>query len=209
MKNNENCENEYDLLLKEVVAERRPVFLSGVCFDKSRNKYKAYADIFGCRVNLGSAYNSEALARTVVENFYFDVFEQNAPLPYFLSWKFDIDTATAYAFIADCVQLYPQTASAMKFSNFVTARARQAFAVKTPNACVSDPALAISVLESAPEPARSIILGVSEGDDDTSNGKRSYHRGQTFASAKRKKGPVYRYEDVINQFLDIADSLGR
>jgi len=199
VKNNENYENEQDLNSKKNVAGQRNVFLSGVCFDKSRNKYKAYADIFGCRVTLGSAFNSEALARIVVENFYSDVFKQDAPLSYFLSWKFDIDTATAYAFIADCVQLYPQTASAMKFSNFVTARARQAFAVKTPNACVSDPALAISVLESAPEPARSIILGVSE--------KSCSRHPATFASVKRKKGPVYRYEDVIEQFLDIASRL--
>lgn len=197
-KNYEKSENGQDLNSKKNVALSRNVFLSGVCFDKSRNKYKAYADIFGCRVTLGSAFNSEPLARIVVQNFYADVFKQDAPLPYFLSWKFDIDTPTAFAFIADCVQLYPQTASAMKFSNFVTARAKQAFAVKTPNVCVTDPSTAISVLSSAPEPARSIILGVSEGDD---------RRSQTFASAKRKKGPVYRYEDVINQFLDIANEL--
>lgn len=201
MKTNKNCEkseNGQDLNSKKDVAGQRNVFLSGVCFDKSRNKYKAYADIFGCRVTLGSAFNSEPLARIVVQNFYADVFKQDAPLPYFLSWKFDIDTPTAFAFVADCVQLYPQTASAMKFSNFVTARAKQAFAVKTPNVCVTDPSTAISVLSSAPEPARAIILGVSEGDD---------RRSQTFASAKRKKGPVYRYEDVINQFLDIANEL--
>lgn len=206
MKNNENCENygnEQQDLNNESRCDGSPRPLSGVCFDKSRNKYKAYADIFGCRVTLGSAFSSEALARIVVQNFYSDVFGQDAPLPYFLSWKFDIDTPTAFAFIADCVQLYPQTASAMKFSNFVTARARGCGGRLHP---VSNPALAISVLLSAPEPARAIILGVSESDD--SNDKRSYRRGQTFASAKRKKGPVYRYEDVINQFLDIADSLG-
>ena len=205
-KNCEKCENGQDLNSKKNVAGQRNVFLSGVCFDKSRNKYKAYADIFGCRVTLGSAFNSEPLARIVVQNFYADVFSQDAPLPYFLSWKFDIDTPTAFAFIADCVQLYPQTASAMKFSNFVTARAKQTFAVKTPNVCVSDPATAISVLSSAPEPARAIILGVSEDNDD-SNDERSYRRSQTFASAKRKKGSVYRYEDVINQFRDIATEL--
>ena len=86
----------------------------------------------------------------------------------------------------------------MKFSNFVTARAKQAFALNTPNVCVTDPSTAISVLSSAPEPARAIILGVSDGQR---------HRSSTFASAKRKKGPVYRYEDVINQFLDIAADL--
>lgn len=199
VKMNENCENrQQDLNNESRCDDLSPHPLSGVCFDKSRNKYKAYADIFGCRVTLGSAFNSEPLAYTVVQNFYADVFKQDAPLPYFLSWKFDIDTPTAFAFVADCVQLYPQTASAMKFSNFVTARAKQAFAVKTPNACVTDPSIAISVLSSAPEPARAIILGVSEGD---------YRRSQTFASAKRKKGPVYRYEDVINQFLDIAAEL--
>ena len=210
MKMNENCENCENgqglggANARENIAGRN--VSSGVCFDKSRNKYKAYADIFGCRVTLGSAFSSEPLAYTVVQNFYSDIFKQDAPLPYFLSWKFDIDTPTAFAFVADCVQLYPQTASAMKFSNFVTARAKQAFAVKTPNVCVTDPSTAISVLSSAPEPARAIILGVSEGDDD-SNDKRSYRRSQTFASAKRKKGPVYRYEDVINQFLDIAADL--
>lgn len=209
MKNNENYENkQYQDLNNEsrYGGSQRP--LSGVCFDKSRNKYKAYADIFGCRVTLGSAFNSEPLARIVVQNFYADVFSQDAPLPYFLSWKFDIDTPTAYAFVADCVQLYPQTASAMKFSNFVTARAKQAFGgfSVAANACVTDPATAISVLSSAPEPARSIILGVSEDNDD-SNDERSYRRSQTFASAKRKKGSVYRYEDVINQFRDIATRL--
>ena len=202
MKMNENCENCENgqgldgANARENIAGRN--ISSGVCFDKSRNKYKAYADIFGCRVTLGSAFNSEPLAYTVVQNFYADIFKQDAPLPYFLSWKFDIDTPTAFAFIADCVQLYPQTASAMKFSNFVTARAKQAFAVKTPNVCVTDPSVAMSVLSSAPEPARAIILGVSEG---------GARRSQTFASAKRKKGPVYRYEDVINQFLDIAADL--
>lgn len=205
VKMNENCENrQQDLNNESIRDELSPRPLSGVCFDKSRNKYKAYADIFGCRVTLGSAFNSEPLAYTVVQNFYSDVFKQDAPLPYFLSWKFDIDTPTAFAFIADCVQLYPQTASAMKFSNFVTARAKQAFAVKTPNVCVTDPSTAISVLSSAPEPARAIILGVSEGGAPD-NGRR--HRSSTFASAKRKKGPVYRYEDVINQFLDIAADL--
>ena len=207
MKMNENCENnengqELGANARENIAGRN--VSSGVCFDKSRNKYKAYADIFGCRVTLGSAFNSEPLAYTVVQNFYSDIFKQDAPLPYFLSWKFDIDTPTAFAFIADCVQLYPQTASAMKFSNFVTARAKQAFAVKTPNVCVTDPSVAISVLSSAPEPARAIILGVSEGGA-LDNGR--CHRSSTFASAKRKKGPVYRYEDVINQFLDIAADL--
>ena len=208
MKMNENCENNENneglggANARENIAGRN--VSSGVCFDKSRNKYKAYADIFGCRVTLGSAFNSEPLAYTVVQNFYSDIFKQDAPLPYFLSWKFDIDTPTAFAFVADCVQLYPQTASAMKFSNFVTARAKQAFAVKTPNVCVTDPSTAMSVLSSAPEPARAIILGVSEGGD-LDNGRR--HRSSTFASAKRKKGPVYRYEDVINQFLDIAADL--
>lgn len=202
--NCENCENGQDLNNESIRDELSPRTLSGVCFDKSRNKYKAYADIFGCRVTLGSAFNSEPLAYTVVQNFYSDIFKQDAPLPYFLSWKFDIDTPTAFAFIADCVQLYPQTASAMKFSNFVTARAKQAFALKTPNVCVTDPSVAISVLSSAPEPARAIILGVSEGGAPD-NGRR--HRSSTFASAKRKKGPVYRYEDVINQFLDIAADL--
>lgn len=206
MKMNENCENcEKNEGLggganaRENIAGRN--VSSGVCFDKSRNKYKAYADIFGCRVTLGSAFNSEPLAYTVVQNFYADVFKQDAPLPYFLSWKFDIDTPTAFAFVADCVQLYPQTASAMKFSNFVTARAKQAFAIKTPNVCVTDPSTAISVLSSAPEPARAIILGVSEETNGSSRHPAS------FASAKRKKGPVYRYEDVINQFLDIAADL--
>lgn len=201
MKMNENCENNENgqwLDNESGRVDNSSRLLSGVCFDKSRNKYKAYADIFGCRVTLGSAFNSEPLAYTVVQNFYADIFKQDAPLPYFLSWKFDIDTPTAFAFVADCVQLYPQTASAMKFSNFVTARAKQAFAVKTPNVCVTDPSTAMSVLSSAPEPARAIILGVSDGDD---------RRSQTFASAKRKKGPVYRYEDVINQFLDIAADL--
>ena len=203
MKMNENCENNENgqglgggANARENIAGRN--VSSGVCFDKSRNKYKAYADIFGCRVTLGSAFNSEPLAYTVVQNFYADIFKQDAPLPYFLSWKFDIDTPTAFAFVADCVQLYPQTASAMKFSNFVTARAKQAFALNTPNVCVTDPSTAISVLSSAPEPARAIILGVSDGQR---------HRSSTFASAKRKKGPVYRYEDVINQFLDIAADL--
>lgn len=210
--NYENCENcekngnceELGANARENVALSRNVF-SGVCFDKSRNKYKAYADIFGCRVTLGSAFNSEPLARIVVQNFYSDVFEQDAPLPYFLSWKFDIDTPTAFAFIADCVQLYPQTASAMKFSNFVTARARQAFGASAAKACVSNPSTAISVLSSAPEPARAIILGVSEKEGG--NGKCCSRHPATFASAKRKKGPVYRYEDVINQFLDIAAQL--
>ena len=202
--NCENCENNEGLNNESRRDELSPRPLSGVCFDKSRNKYKAYADIFGCRVTLGSAFNSEPLAYTVVQNFYADIFKQDAPLPYFLSWKFDIDTPTAFAFVADCVQLYPQTASAMKFSNFVTARAKQAFAVKTPNVCVTDPSVAISVLSSAPEPARAIILGMSEGGAPD-NGRR--HRSSTFASAKRKKGPVYRYEDVINQFLDIAAEL--
>ena len=204
--NCENCENNEGLgggaNARENIAGRN--VSSGVCFDKSRNKYKAYADIFGCRVTLGSAFNSEPLAYTVVQNFYADIFKQDAPLPYFLSWKFDIDTPTAFAFIADCVQLYPQTASAMKFSNFVTARAKQAFAVKTPNVCVTDPSVAISVLSSAPEPARAIILGVSE---ETEGGNGSSRHPASFASAKRKKGPVYRYEDVINQFLDIANEL--
>lgn len=199
--NCENCENRQDLNNESGRGDNSSRLLSGVCFDKSRNKYKAYADIFGCRVTLGSAFNSEPLAYTVVQNFYSDIFSQDAPLPYFLSWKFDIDTPTAFAFVADCVQLYPQTASAMKFSNFVTARAKQAFAVKTPNVCVTDPSVAISVLSSAPEPARAIILGVSEETNGSSRHPAS------FASAKRKKGPVYRYEDVINQFLDIAADL--
>ena len=202
--NCEKCENNEGLNNESERVDNSSRLLSGVCFDKSRNKYKAYADIFGCRVTLGSAFNSEPLAYTVVQNFYADVFKQDAPLPYFLSWKFDIDTPTAFAFVADCVQLYPQTASAMKFSNFVTARAKQAFAVKTPNVCVTDPSVAISVLSSAPEPSRAIILGMSE-DGTPDNGRR--HRSSTFASAKRKKGPVYRYEDVINQFLDIAAEL--
>ncbi len=207
MKNNKNCENEQQQdLNNESTCDGSSRPLSGVCFDKSRNKYKAYADIFGCRVTLGSAFNSEPLARIVVQNFYSDVFSQDAPLPYFLSWKFDIDTPTAYAFVADCVQLYPQTASAMKFSNFVTARAKQAFGgFSAANACVTDPATAISVLSSAPEPARSIILGVV--DENGGNGKCCSRHPTTFASAKRKKGSVYRYEDVINQFLDIANEL--
>lgn len=212
MKNNKNCENEQQQdLNNESTCDGSSRPLSGVCFDKSRNKYKAYADIFGCRVTLGSAFNSEPLARIVVQNFYSDVFSQDAPLPYFLSWKFDIDTPTAYAFVADCVQLYPQTASAMKFSNFVTARAKQAWcsgggSKPSPLHPVSNPATAISALSSAPEPARSIILGVSD-ETEGGDGKSRSRYPASFASAKRKKGSVYRYEDVINQFLDIAARL--
>lgn len=191
--------------LMKNVGSRSTSFV-GVCFDNTKKKFKAYVDVFGVRVRLGSAFTSESDAAAAVNAYKASVFGTPYPLLSFLSSYFGLERDTALAFIADSVQLYPRVSSAMKFPNFTVSRLKAYLAAGSSPTTVTNPTKAQDVLLSAPQPAKDVIFG-----------KKTFRsiRAENFSDKElAERGgvsstPCRRYESIIAQFIQISNDLLR
>lgn len=153
----------------------------GVCFDKTKHKFKAYADMFGIRVPLGSAFPSAIDAANAVSAYKANITSSPRPLQTFIASHFGVSLDTALAFIADAVQLYYRSGSDMKFPNFTVSR------IKNGARPITNPTIAKAVFDSPsliPSPIAQIIFG----NISISQARRIYH---------------IRYEDVSSAFINI------
>lgn len=183
--------------LMKNVGSRSTSFV-GVCFDNTKKKFKAYVDVFGVRVRLGSAFTSESDAAAAVNAYKTSVFDTPYPLLSFLSSYFGLEKDTALAFIADSVQLYPRVSSAMKFPNFTVSRLKAYLAAGSAPTTVTDPTKAQDVLLSAPQPAKDVIFG-----------RKTFHSLRVKAADDSSASTLRRYESIIAQFVQISNDLLR
>lgn len=183
--------------LMKNVGSRSTSFV-GVCFDNTKKKFKAYVDVFGVRVRLGSAFTSESDAAAAVNAYKTSVFDSTYPLLTFLSSYFGLEKDTALAFIADSVQLYPRVSSAMKFPNFTVSRLKAYLAAGSAPTTVTEPTKAQNVLLSAPQPAKDVIFG-----------RKTFHSLRVKAADDSSASTLRRYESIIAQFVQISNDLLR
>lgn len=197
MNNNDILQQAGRESLMKNVGSRSTSFV-GVCFDNTKKKFKAYVDVFGVRVRLGSAFTSESDAATAVNAYKTSIFDTPSPLLSFLSSYFGLERDTALAFIADSVQLYPRVSSAMKFPNFTVSRLKAYLAAGSPPTTVTNPTKAQDVLLSAPQPAKDVIFG-----------KKTFRSLRVKAAADAPASTLRRYESIIAQFIQISNDLLR
>lgn len=163
----------------------------GVCFDRSRNKFKAYVDIFGVRVRLGSAFATAQDAADARDAFISRIYDPPyGPLPSFLSDRFGLSMNRAYAAIVLCVPLYlglPTPQHSM-FPNFVVASVRDK-TVDVRGLSDSEVEVLKELLTTLPPFASAVALG-----------------RLSFSQARAKFG--CRYEDIDTAFYDCARAIG-
>ena len=170
----------------------------GICFDRTKKKYKAYVDVFGVRINLGSAfstYQDAANARSNYLNkifgsssFCLDCYDSNGnpipeqyPLPKFLQVYFGLSSSDSIRVPLACIKPYldlpPQQRKV--FPNFVVN------CVKKGTAPDSDFGLGgYGLITPA---AASVIFGLY-----------SFRLARLIFAC--------RYEDIIQQMQDVVDS---
>ena len=163
--------------------------MKGVSFDKNKGKYKAYADVFGTRVTIGSTFMSASAANDARNQFVNKIFNSRFPLATFLCDRFNISFNKALSLIATAITKYvrcdgssSRNSVGTMFPSFTVA-----FAAGSGVDCAGgdvDVDLARSVLLSLPNDIADIIFG------------RSSIRSSSL-----------RYENAIKQLNDIAKSL--
>lgn len=80
--------------------------MKGVSFDKNKGKYKAYADVFGTRVTIGSTFMSASAAYEARNQFVNKIFNSRYPLATFLCDRFNISFNKALSLIATAITKY-------------------------------------------------------------------------------------------------------
>ena len=166
----------------------------GICFDRTKKKYKAYVDVFGVRINLGSAfptYQDAANARCAYLNkifgsssFHYDSngnpIPEQYPLPKFLQLYFGLSSSDSIRVPLACIKPYldlpPQQRKV--FPNFVVNCVKKGTAVPD-----SDFELGYGLITPA---AASVIFGLY-----------SFRLARLIFAC--------RYEDIIQQMQDVAD----
>lgn len=160
--------------------------MKGVSFDKNKGKYKAYADVFGTRVTIGSTFMSASAAYDARNQFVNKIFNSRFPLATFLCDRFNISFNKALSLIATAITKYvPGDCVGTMFPSFAVAFVAGGVGVD----CAGDDVdvnLARSVLLSLPNDIADIIFG------------RSSIRSSSL-----------RYEYAIKQLNDIANDLRR
>lgn len=157
--------------------------MKGVSFDKNKGKYKAYADVFGTRVTIGSTFMSASAAYDARNQFVNKIFNSRFPLATFLCDRFNISFNKALSLIATAITKYVRgDCVGTMFPSFAVA-----FVAGVGVDCAGDDvdvSLARSVLLALPNDIADIIFG------------RSSIRSSSL-----------RYEYAIKQLNDIADDL--
>ena len=169
----------------------------GICFDRTKKKYKAYVDVFGVRINLGSAfptYQDAANARCAYLNKIFDSssfhYDSNGnpipeqyPLPKFLQLHFGLSSSDSIRVPLSCIKPYldlpPQQRKV--FPNFVVNCVKKG--------TVPDSDFGQEGYGLITPAAASVIFGLY-----------SFRLARLIFAC--------RYEDIIQQMQDVADSGG-
>ena len=155
--------------------------MKGVSFDKNKGKYKAYADVFGTRVTIGSTFMSASAAYDARNQFVNKIFNSRFPLATFLCDRFNISFNKALSLIATAITKYVSgDCVGTMFPSFAVAF------VAGVGCGGCDVDLARSVLLALPNDIADIIFG------------RSSIRSSSL-----------RYENAIKQLNDIANDLQR
>ena len=170
----------------------------GICFDRTKKKYKAYVDVFGTRINLGSAFPTYQDAANARSNYLNKIFGSSSfhydsngdplpelyPLPKFLQLYFGLSSSDSIRVPLACIKPYldlpPQQRKV--FPNFVVNCVKKGTAVPD-----SDFGLAgYGLITPA---AASVIFGLY-----------SFRLARLIFAC--------RYEDIIQQMQDVVDSGG-
>ena len=189
-------ENADDCDTLPAVSDRKSV---GICFDRTKKKYKAYVDVFGTRINLGSAfptYQDAANARSNYLNkifdsssFCLDCYDSNGnplpeqyPLPKFLQLHFGLSSSDSIRVPLACIKPYldlpPQQRKV--FPNFVVNCVKKGTAV--PDSEFGQEGYGLITPAAA-----SVIFGLY-----------SFRLARLIFAC--------RYEDIIQQMQDVADA---
>lgn len=170
--------------------------MKGVSFDKNKGKYKAYADIFGTRVTIGSTFMSASAAYDARNQFVNKIFNSRYPLATFLCDRFNISFNKALSLIATAITKYVSCdcdsccrscrSVGTMFPSFAVAFAAGCVCGGSEGCggCEVDVNLARSVLLSLPNDIADIIFGHSS-----------------------IRSSSLRYEYAIKQLNDIANEL--
>lgn len=182
------------------VSDRKSV---GICFDRTKKKYKAYVDVFGTRINLGSAFptfHDAANARSNYLNkifgsssFCLDCYDSNGnplperyPLPKFLQLHFGLSSSDSVRVPLSCIKPYldlpPQQRKV--FPNFVVHCVKKGTAVPDCGSAADDDRCRRCLTPAA----ASVIFGLY-----------SFRLARLIFAC--------RYEDIIQQMQDVADSV--
>lgn len=168
----------------------------GICFDQTKKKYKAYVDVFGVRINLGSAFPTFQDAANARSNYLNKIFDSSSfhydsngdpipeqyPLPKFLQLHFGLSSADSVRVPLACIKPYldlpPQQRKV--FPNFVVNCVKKGTAVpdcgSAGDRCCLTPA------------AASVIFGLY-----------SFRLARLIFAC--------RYEDIIQQMQDVVDNV--
>lgn len=187
--------NDDDCDTLPAVSDRKSV---GICFDRTKKKYKAYADVFGIRINLGSAFptfQDAVNARCAYLNkifgsssFYYDSngnpIPEQYPLPKFLQLYFGLSSSDSVRVPLSCIKPYLDLPPKQRkvFPNFVVNCVKKG---TVPN---SEPLADLSRFSFYAYPAAAVVVF----------GLYSFRLARLIYCA--------RYEDIIQQMQDIVDS---
>ena len=192
---NENVDDRGTVCPAGKYGQKGPV---GICFDRTKKKYKAYVDVFGVRINLGSAFptfQDAANARCAYLNKIFDsssfclgCYDSNGdlsperyPLPKFLQLYFGLSSSESVRVPLACIKPYLDLPPKQRkvFPNFVVD------CVKKGTAPDSDFGLGYGLTTLA---AASVIFGLY-----------SFNLARLIFAC--------RYEDIIRQMQDVVDNV--
>lgn len=188
---NENAENCGTVCPAGKYGQKGPV---GICFDQTKKKYKAYVDVFGVRINLGSAfptYQDALNARCAYLNkilvAYAIELDDNIelfPLPKFLQLYFGLSSSESVRVPLACIKPYLDLPPKQRkvFPNFVVDCVKKG----TVPDCGS--AGDLSRFSFYAYPAAAVVVF----------GLYSFRLARLIYCA--------RYEDIIQQMQDIVDS---
>lgn len=189
---NENAENCGTVCPAGKYGQKGPV---GICFDQTKKKYKAYVDVFGVRINLGSAFPTFQDAASARGNYLNKIFDSSSfhydsngdpipeqyPLPKFLQLHFGLSSSDSVRVPLACIKPYldlpPQQRKV--FPNFVVNCVKKGTAVPD-----SDFGQGYGLITPA---AASVIFGLY-----------SFRLARLIFAC--------RYEDIIQQMQDVVDS---
>lgn len=185
---NENAENCGTVCPAGKYGQKGPV---GICFDRTKKKYKAYVDVFGVRVNLGSAFPTYQDAANARRNYCLKIKEPNIPyrgaeqypLPKFLQLYFGLSSAESVRVPLACIKPYLDLPPKQRkvFPNFVVDCVKKG--------TVPDFAAAADRSSCLTPAVTAIVFGLC-----------SFNITRIMFNV--------RYEDIIQQMQDIVDDSG-
>ena len=118
----------------------------GICFDRTKKKYKAYVDVFGIRVNLGSAFPTFQDAAKARVNYCLKINDRSIPyrgdaeqypLPKFLQLYFGLSSSDSVRVPLACIKPYLDLPPKQRkvFPNFVVDCVRKGTVPDCGSAC--------------------------------------------------------------------------